>query len=55
MDKTAEEKIRLSFQKLKEDISSLRKEVSDISEKIEKILQMYSLDRYVKIFLIEEV
>ncbi len=27
----------------------------DISEKIEKILQMYSLDRYVKIFLIEEV
>ena len=27
----------------------------DVSEKTESYLQMYSLDRYVKIFLIEEI
>ncbi|OGZ75676.1 MAG: CRISPR-associated endonuclease Cas2 [Candidatus Staskawiczbacteria bacterium RIFCSPLOWO2_12_FULL_37_15] len=27
----------------------------DVSEKIEKLLQMHSLDRYVKIFIIEEI
>ena len=27
----------------------------DVSEKTEKLLQMYSLDKYVKIFLIEEI
>ena len=27
----------------------------DVSEKIEKLLQMHSLDKYVKIFIIEEI
>ncbi len=35
MHKTTEEKIKLSFQKLKDDISNLRKEISDVSEKID--------------------